>query len=71
MYTFLARTRFNMSSSFQHLGADITAGGKVVGDCIECPFHKWQFHGKSGYCTAGPASEKVQKFKSTYFDVMF
>jgi cholesterol 7-dehydrogenase len=23
-----------------HMGADLGVGGKVVGDCIECPFHK-------------------------------
>jgi cholesterol 7-dehydrogenase len=23
-----------------HMGADLGVGSKVVGDCIECPFHK-------------------------------
>lgn len=31
-----------------HLGADVTAGGRVVGDCIECPFHQWRFEGETG-----------------------
>jgi nitrite reductase/ring-hydroxylating ferredoxin subunit len=26
-----------------HLGAHLAIGGTVVGECIECPFHKWQF----------------------------
>lgn len=26
-----------------HLGANMAIGGKVHGDCLECPFHKWQF----------------------------
>ncbi|MGB2922914.1 MAG: Rieske 2Fe-2S domain-containing protein [Mycobacterium sp.] len=28
-----------------HLGADIGVGGKVVDDCLECPFHGWKFDG--------------------------
>lgn len=26
-----------------HLGANLAVGGKVVDDCIQCPFHKWKF----------------------------
>lgn len=26
-----------------HLGANISVNGKVVGDCVECPFHAWRF----------------------------
>ena len=26
-----------------HLGAHIGHGGKVVGDCVECPFHGWRW----------------------------
>lgn len=26
-----------------HLGANLAVGGKVVDNCIECPFHKWKF----------------------------
>jgi len=40
-----------------HRGAGLSLG-KVVNDCIECPYHGWQFNG-SGTCTripsAGPA----------------
>jgi phenylpropionate dioxygenase-like ring-hydroxylating dioxygenase large terminal subunit len=27
----------------RHLGAHIGYGGKVVGDCVECPFHGWRW----------------------------
>ncbi|KAM5146238.1 cholesterol 7-desaturase nvd-like isoform 1-T1 [Mantella aurantiaca] len=45
-----------------HLGANLAVGGRVVGDCIECPFHGWQFHGKDGKCTRIPYAEKVPEF---------
>src|SRR6266446_1371264 len=28
-----------------HLGAHIGVGGKVIGNTVQCPFHKWQFNG--------------------------
>ena len=34
-----------------HLGANLAVGGKVHGDCIECPFHQWQFNGEHKNCT--------------------
>ena len=37
-----------------HLGAILTAGGRVIGDCIECPFHEWRFEGEGGTCTRIP-----------------
>jgi phenylpropionate dioxygenase-like ring-hydroxylating dioxygenase large terminal subunit len=36
-----------------HLGAHMGVGGQVVGDCMECPFHKWQF--ATGACAAAHA----------------
>ena len=27
-----------------HLGANLAKGGKVVDNCIECPFHRWKFN---------------------------
>ncbi|OCT66861.1 cholesterol 7-desaturase nvd-like [Xenopus laevis] len=45
-----------------HLGANLAVGGKVVGDCIECPFHGWQFRGEDGKCTRIPYAEKVPDF---------
>ncbi|NXX16340.1 DAF36 desaturase, partial [Podargus strigoides] len=45
-----------------HLGANLAAGGRVVGNCIECPFHGWQFQGEDGKCTRIPYAEKVPDF---------
>lgn len=39
-----------------HLGAHLGVGSRVVGDCVECPFHGWQFRGNDGQCTAIPYS---------------
>ncbi|XP_020812870.1 cholesterol 7-desaturase isoform X2 [Drosophila serrata] len=44
-----------------HLGANLGIGGRVVGDCIECPFHKWSFRGSDGVCTNIPYSTSVPK----------
>jgi phenylpropionate dioxygenase-like ring-hydroxylating dioxygenase large terminal subunit len=41
-----------------HLGAHLGHGGRVVGDCIECPFHAWKFNGK-GECTEVPYANKI------------
>ena len=30
------------------------ASGKIKGDCIECPYHGWQFNG-DGQCTKIPS----------------
>ena len=46
-----------------HLGADLTSGGKVFGDLIQCPFHQWQFDGNTGDCVRG-CSEKVKSSAS-------
>ncbi|XP_060600576.1 cholesterol 7-desaturase nvd-like [Ruditapes philippinarum] len=45
-----------------HMGANLGVGGRVVGDCIECPFHGWKFRGYDGKCTEVPYSEKVPDF---------
>ncbi|KAI5740321.1 hypothetical protein M8J76_002690 [Diaphorina citri] len=45
-----------------HLGANIAIGGFVRGDCIECPFHQWQFSGHDGRCVNIPYSGKVPEF---------
>jgi len=31
------------SARCRHLGAHLGHGGKVVGDCVECPFHGWRW----------------------------
>jgi nitrite reductase/ring-hydroxylating ferredoxin subunit len=43
-----------------HLGADLSVGGKVVGNAIECPFHGWQFAG-DGRCVKIPACDRIPK----------
>ncbi|XP_072762507.1 cholesterol 7-desaturase nvd [Anoplolepis gracilipes] len=42
-----------------HLGANMAEGGRVKGDCLECPFHSWTFRGEDGRCDNIPYSEKV------------
>ena len=49
-----------------HLGANLGIGGRVVGDCIECPFHGWQFDGHDGKCTRVPYAEKSMASNSHY-----
>jgi 3-ketosteroid 9alpha-monooxygenase subunit A len=41
-----------------HMGADLGAGGKVVGTSIECPFHAWRYCG-TGECVAIPYAKKI------------
>lgn len=43
-----------------HLGADLGAGGRVFGGCIQCPFHAWTF-GRDGACASIPYGEKVPR----------
>ncbi|XP_018314280.1 cholesterol 7-desaturase [Mycetomoellerius zeteki] len=42
-----------------HLGANMAEGGRVKGDCLECPFHSWTFRGEDGYCENIPYTTKV------------
>ena len=41
-----------------HLGAHLGYGGKVVGNCIKCPFHSWKFDG-TGQCVEVPYSQHI------------
>jgi 3-ketosteroid 9alpha-monooxygenase subunit A len=41
-----------------HMGADLGAGGKVIGTSIECPFHAWRYCG-TGECVAIPYAKKI------------
>ncbi|EZA57404.1 hypothetical protein DMN91_009120 [Ooceraea biroi] len=41
-----------------HLGANMGEGGRVRGECLECPFHSWTFRG-DGFCDSIPYTEKV------------
>ncbi|XP_031569651.1 cholesterol 7-desaturase-like isoform X2 [Actinia tenebrosa] len=42
-----------------HLGANLAIGGQVVGNCIQCPFHGWEFEGDDGKCTKIPYSKNI------------
>jgi len=48
-----------------HLGANLGIEGSVVNDCIQCPFHLWEF-GTNGECTSIPYCEKVPANSSIY-----
>ena len=51
----------------KHLGAHLGHGGKVVGDCIECPFHGWRWgpDGKHAYMPSEPGrTMKTMKLRS-------
>jgi len=48
-----------------HLGANLAIGGKVVGDCIQCPFHGWKYRGEDGKCVEIPYSKSVPDFAQT------
>ena len=37
-----------------HLGAHLGIGGRVEGDCLQCPFHGWKFDGETGSCVEVP-----------------
>jgi len=47
-----------------HLGANLAVGGRVVGNCIECPFHGWQFE-EDGKCSHIPYTDKVPEVAKT------
>jgi len=47
-----------------HLGANLAVGGKVVGNCVECPFHGWQFQ-EDGKCTHIPYTDRVPEVAKT------
>jgi len=41
-----------------HLGANLTVGGKVEGDCVQCPFHLWEWN-TEGKCTKIPYQKQI------------
>jgi nitrite reductase/ring-hydroxylating ferredoxin subunit len=43
-----------MDGRCAHFGADL-AGGRVVGDAIQCPYHNWEY-GPDGRCTRIPGA---------------
>ena len=53
-----------------HMGANLAFGGRVVPgtNCIQCPFHLWQFNGENGHCTKLPyADGKIPEKVRIYF----
>ncbi|GAB1610547.1 cholesterol 7-desaturase-like [Argonauta hians] len=42
-----------------HLGANLAVGGRVFGNCLECPFHGWRFRGDDGKCVHIPYTDKI------------
>ena len=46
-----------MAGRCAHLGADLSKG-KVVGDCIQCPFHGWRYD-PDGYCAQIPRGHRI------------
>lgn len=53
------RTSYVFDAFCPHLGANFSVGGRVRGNCIECPFHGWKFRGDDGACVNIPYSNKV------------
>lgn len=41
-------------------------GGIVKGDCLECPFHGWQYESQTGKCVHIPYSAKGMSPKLCY-----
>lgn len=51
-----------------HMGANLAVGGRVMPgtNCLQCPFHLWEFSGNDGRCTKipyldGKIPEKVRE----------
>lgn len=51
-----------------HMGGNLAAGGRVLGDCIECPFHGWVYN-QEGKCVRIPYADKGADFKNTLSQV--
>ncbi|KAM7304751.1 cholesterol 7-desaturase nvd [Ixodes scapularis] len=51
-----------MDAYCPHLGAHLGIMGRVVEDCIECPFHGWRFRGNDGACTHVPYASRTPDF---------
>jgi nitrite reductase/ring-hydroxylating ferredoxin subunit len=55
-YTFYFNIKLSFTdSTCAHLGANL-AGGKVVGNHIQCPFHNWEYNG-NGSCVRIPYTD--------------
>jgi phenylpropionate dioxygenase-like ring-hydroxylating dioxygenase large terminal subunit len=49
-----------MSAYCKHMGADLSAGGDVIGNDIRCPYHHWAY-GDGGHCTNIPSGDAIPK----------
>ena len=50
-----------------HIGANLGIGGKVVHQtCIQCPFHGWEFDGKTGKLVNGREKKPLTTSKYVY-----
>jgi len=49
-----------LDGSCQHLRADLSQG-RLVGDCLECPYHHWRF-AADGRCVEIPQSQSIPGF---------
>jgi phenylpropionate dioxygenase-like ring-hydroxylating dioxygenase large terminal subunit len=49
-----------MDGRCSHMGTDLGAG-KVIGDCLQCPFHDWEY-GPDGRCRHIPAQRDIPAF---------
>ncbi|MBB6124223.1 aromatic ring-hydroxylating oxygenase subunit alpha [Sphingobium subterraneum] len=49
-----------MSAYCRHMGADLSAGGDVVGNDIRCPYHHWAY-GDGGVCNTIPSGDRVPR----------
>lgn len=46
----------------RHLGAHLAYGGQAVGDCVQCPFHGWQW-GPDGTNVSIPGQDRPNRSK--------
>jgi phenylpropionate dioxygenase-like ring-hydroxylating dioxygenase large terminal subunit len=58
--------QFHLQEAYcPHLGAHIGIGGKVIGNTVQCPFHKWQFDG-DGAVAAIPYAKQLNRKACLY-----
>ena len=48
-----------------HMGANIGVGGRVIDNCLQCPFHGWTFRGEDGKCVDIPYTKKIPDIAKT------
>lgn len=55
----LFRTRSGQARVLDGYCAHLAEGGKVVAECVRCPFHHWHYDGATGECTRIPYAQKI------------